>query len=96
MINLSELQLGNYHYWIEEKEENICSLELEDFHDIYQDFDFIKELYPIPLTNKWLKEFNFKRRKVQSKYHWENKIVIMEYNDGTFYLYAADIIKDLA
>jgi len=54
---------------------------------------FFKIIHPTPLTVDWLKNFGFKRRKVQHKHHWENKIVIIEFSDGEFMTYTGHDIR---
>lgn len=46
-------------------------------------------IQPIPITQEWLINFGFKKRKVQVGYNWTCGITIKEWEDGSF-LYSFD------
>ena len=65
-LSATELRIGNYHLYhivdpMDERGEydEVCQIDVEDFR-ILESFD-CPEYKPIPLTEKWLLKFGFKR-----------------------------------
>ena len=97
----TELRPGNYVLDVPSNQHKIVygisHLEGFDVAFVHYKNEFDKPatflIQPIELTQEWLIKFGFKKRKNQHRYHWENKIVIMEFSDGGFMTYTGYDIR---
>lgn len=88
-MNTKELRIGNYVNVTRShgKGEKKTTIEEVNLHYLKQIENNAEYIQPIEITRNLLRELNFKKRKAQHKFHWENRIVIAEYDDDTFYPY---------